>query len=475
MTPSTAKKPSPKQIEIMKVLLKLRAATIKQLVAYFHPDIHPKSKDFPVKQRSIQKTVKLLKDNGYVISEYSNIQDTFYLQLTQDGQEFMYSHMHITVRDKNIRSGFDFELGYFDWRKRDNKMLENKHSLFQVSCMTALMSLNRLAELDTNEKQNNNWAIGGVRLSNVCSVRDNLHAAPRNTKVKKSHVYKPDGEVQLNQSLYKDFKTLHTVERNGKLSVYSSPERFYLEFDMKTEYGNRLMEKFGRLKRRLDEMAETDELKYYKGMLVILPSDKYPSDLQVQLRHLNFVESFQMTCRSYSDSFEVITCTDETLQDTIVTMRTEYKQDFANVLSTVLKHPDFNGAFTYTTKDNAMFKAYDKRTGDTLARYEKNQNYMYMFFNIEGLCITAWKKAIERFNKTVVQLRDAFQGQKHIVPIVVYRKHYPVFPREIQDTFPMRDGEHFYQEYYVMQISNPAMPVLYKRGEPVPISSLQNF
>ena len=97
---------------------------------------------------------------------------------------------------------------------------------------------------------------------------------------------------------------------------------------------------------------------------------------------------------------------------------------------------------------------------------------MYMFFNIEGLCFTAWKRAIERFNETVVRLRDAFQGQKSIVPIVVYRKHYPVFPREIQETFAMRDGENFFREFYVMQISNPVMPVLYKHGEQVSFDAL---
>lgn len=472
MAPSTAKKPSERQVTIMKVILKLRAATTKDLVAYFFPDIQPKSNEYLVKQRSIQKTVKLLKDNGYILSEYSNTQDSFYYQLTQEGQEYLYNVMRITIRDKNIRSGYDFDLGYFDWRKRDNKMLENKHSLFQVSCMAALMSLNRLVELDTIEKKNSNWTFGGVRLSNICSVRDNLHAAPRNSKVKKSQVYKPDGEIQLHQSLYKDLQQVHTTEHNGKVSVVSSPERYYLEFDMKTEYGNRLTDKFGRLKKRLEELAETNELKYYKGMVVVLPTDKHPSEIQVQLRHLNFVEAFQSTCQSFTDSFEIITCTEETLRDTIITMRTEYKQDFATGLSTALKYAGFKDAFNYTTKDGVIFKAYDKKTGDTLARYEKNQKYMYMFFNIEGLCFTAWKRAIERFNETVVRLRDAFQGQKSIVPIVVYRKHYPVFPREIQETFAMRDGEHFFREFYVMQISNPAMPVLYKRGEQVSFDAL---
>ena len=114
MAPSTAKKPSERQVTIMKVILKLRAATTKDLVAYFFPDIHPKSNEYLVKQRSIQKTVKLLKDNGYILSEYSNTQDSFYYQLTQEGQEYLYNVMRITIRDKNVRSGFDFDLVYFD-------------------------------------------------------------------------------------------------------------------------------------------------------------------------------------------------------------------------------------------------------------------------------------------------------------------------------------------------------------------------
>ncbi|MBX8945897.1 hypothetical protein [Lysinibacillus sp. K60] len=463
MAPPTHKQLSNKQLEILRFILKVRMAKIHQILSYLRPELKGKTrqdKDFESGRKVLSKTIKLLQDAGYIKQHRVSDSTEVYYYLTQEGQNEIYSFMGITELDKNKHSGFDFDLGFFPWRVPP---LENIHSRFQTEIQCNILAFNRQVEEAARDSENEQWIFGGVKLTNICSLRDNLHASPRKSKIKESMQYKPDGEICLNLSRYDEQGNL--IDTHGELAYY------FMEYDRKTEYGERLLAKFKRLNNRLKELKENNELRYYKGMIVVLENPRYSNnqmttDLQVNLRYLNFLKAFNAMCGEFIDDFNIIATTSSNLESTILSLRTEYSKDFKYPLIDAFRFKDLQKTFNYSdpNTDGLLFD-YFKNIGDVLGRFTGDRKYYCVFFNIEGLNTLKWKRCIKIFNnlqKVAVEKNETYI----IVPIVVFRELTPYSVGLIDNTLKAGEDKLFYERLHMMDL-RINRPVLYKELEPI--------
>lgn len=463
MAPPTYKKLSNKQLEILRYILKVRMAKIHQILGYLRPELKGKSrqdKDFESGRKVLSKSLKLLQEAGYIKQHRVSDSTEVYYYLTQDGQNEIYSFMGITELDKNKHSGFDFELGFFPWRFPP---IENIHSRFQTEIQSNILALNRQVEEAAKDIENEEWVFGGVKLTNICSLRDNLHASPRNSKIKDSMQYKPDGEICLNLSRYDEHGNL--IDTKGELAYY------FMEYDRKTEYGERLLAKFKRLNIRLKELKANNELRYYKGMIVVLEDPRYENnqktnDLQVNLRYLNFLKAFKSTCGEFVDDFNIIATTVSNLENTILSLRSEYSKDFLTPLVDSFRFKELHNTFNYSDalNDGRLYN-YFKQTGDILGRFRSDRKYYCVFFNIEGLNTHKWQRCIDTFNrlhKVAVDKSETYI----IVPIVVFRKLFPYSPGLIDPSLKTGEESLFYERLYLMDL-RINRPILYKGLDPI--------
>ncbi|PJO44911.1 hypothetical protein [Lysinibacillus xylanilyticus] len=466
MAPPTNKRLSSKQLEILRFILKVRMAKVHQILSYLRPELKGKSrqdKDFESGRKVLSKTLKLLQDAGYIKQHRVSDSTEVYYYLTQEGQSEVYSFMGITELDKNRHSGFDFDLGFFPWRVPP---VENVHSRFQTEIQCNILSLNRQVEEAARDVRNGQWVFGGVKLKNVCSLRDNLHASPRNSKIKDSMQYKPDGEICLNLSRYDDQGEL--IDTHGELTYY------FMEYDRKTEYGERLLAKFKRLNSRLKELRANNKLQYYKGMIVVLEDPRYDNnqkvnDLQVNLRYLSFLKAFKTMCGEFTDEFNIIATTVSNLESTILSLRTEYSKDFKYPLVDSFRFKELHQTFHYSDPNNdGRLYDYFKQTGDIIGRFTSDRKYYCVFFNIEGLNTMKWKRCIEVFNnlhKVAVDKNETYI----VTPIVVFRKLFPYGTGLIDPSLQTGEEKLFYERLFLLDL-RINRPILYKELEPIDFS-----
>ncbi len=466
MAPPTYKKLSNKQLEILRFILKVRMAKIHQILSYLRPELKGKSrqdKDFESGRKVLSKTLKLLQDAGYIKQHRVSDSTEVYYYLTQEGQSEVYSFMGITELDKNKHSGFDFDLGFFPWRIPP---VENIHSRFQTEIQCNILSLNRQVEEAARDVENEGWVFGGVKLTNICSLRDNLHASPRNSKIKDSMQYKPDGEICLNLSRYDEQGDL--IDTHGELAYY------FMEYDRKTEYGERLLAKFKRLNSRLKELRANNELRYYKGMIVVLEDPRYDNnqkvnDLQVNLRYLNFLKAFNTICGEFIGEFNIIATTVSNLENTILSLRTEYSKDFKYPLVESFRFKELHQTFHYSDPYNdGRLYDYFKQTGDVIGRFTSDRKYYCVFFNIEGLNTLKWKRCIEIFqnlHKVAVDKNETYI----VTPIVVFRELFPYATGLIDPSLQNGEEKLFYERLFMMDL-RINRPILYKELEPIDFS-----
>lgn len=463
MTPPTYKKLTSKQLEILRFILKVRMAKIHQILSYLRPELKGKTrqdKDFESGRKVLSKTMKLLQDVGYIKQHRISDSSEVYYYLTQEGQQEIYAFMGITELDKNKHSGFDFDLCYFPWRIPP---VENIHSRFQTEIQCNILAFNRQVKMAASDIENDTWVLGGVKLTEICSLRDNLHSSPRNSNIKENMQYKPDGEICLNLSRYDEQGNL--IDTHGELAYY------FMEYDRKTEYGERLLTKFKRLNNRLIELKKKDELRYYKGMIVVLENPRYRNkqrinDLQVNLRYLNFLKAFNATCSEFTDEFNIIATTVSNMEKTILSLRTEFSKEFKYPLTEAFRFKNLHKTFNYSNPniDGLLFD-YFKQSGDILGRFTSDRKYYCLFFNIEGLNTLKWKRCIKIFNhlqKVAVEKNETYV----ILPIVVFRDLQPYSTGLIDPTLKIGEDILFYERLHMMDIRSNH-PVLYKGLERV--------
>lgn len=458
MAKATYQELSAKQLEILRFILKVRMAKIHNIISYLNPKLRGTERnnpDFERARKALSKTMVRLKDAGYIKQGRVDSTTEVYYYLTQDGQNEIYAHMGITEFDKNMRSGFNFELGHFPWRVPP---IENIHSRFQTNMQTSILSLNRLVELDEDPSS---WVFGGVKLKNICSIRDNLHSSPRNSKIHDREQYKPDGEILLNLSRYDDMGNL--IDTNGELAYY------FLEYDRKTEYGEKLDAKFRRLNLRLKELRENkNKHLLYKGMLVILENPKYDNgtgDLQSNLRYLKFLQSFRKMCKEFIHTFNIVVTTASDLESTLLSLRVEYSKEFANPLFESWRYKELQKTFLYSEpKTDGRVSDYFPSKGNMLGRFTKDQQHFCLFINIEGLNTLAWKKAIQTFTDL-----NAVAVGYTLYPVVVFRNVFSYPPELIDRTLLTKlpkEQALFFERLYMLDL-RISRPILYKDLEAV--------
>lgn len=462
---------------ILKYIAKLRMASIYHIVYYVRPELRGLRKDnneFNNARKSVAKMLKRLQDVKLIkIAKSPKTLDVYYY-LTQDGLRTVYAELNISEYDRFRKSGFDFELGFFDWRMPP---YENPHFQFQTDIHSTVMSFNRGVEIDTVDNLSQKWQFGGVRLANICSVRDNLHASPRDTKIKEADLYKPDGELLFKQSRYNPNGVIEVETINQTQQVRTDFEYYFLEHDRKSEYGERLDAKFSRLNKRLEELEGRDELKYYKGMIVVLDELQNTSEAQVNTRHMKFVQAFRVNCPKYVKYFNIITTTHLNLPKALLSLRREYLQSFGKSLIDAFQFPILakNFVFGDLSLESKAFTNVNAALGSMRLRYNSTGEYLCLFINIEGLSVLEWDIAINVFNFFTEQARKnneaAANGDNSIriykvVPIVTYRNLRPFAPQMITSKMTLKEQEPFFNKLYVLNLSG-SRPVLSKDGNAI--------
>lgn len=462
---------------ILKYLAKLRMASVYHIVYYLRPELRglrKDNKDFNNARKSVAKILKRLQDVKLIkVAKSPKTLDVYY-HLTQDGLRMVYAELNISEYDRGKKSGFDFDLGFFDWRIPP---YENPHFQFQTDIHSTVMSFNREVEIDTIENMSQKWELGGIRLANICSIRDNLHASPRDTKIKESDLYKPDGELLFKQSRYNADGSIEVETINQMQQVRTDHEYYFLEHDRKSEYGERLDAKFVRLNKRLEELERRDELKYYKGMIVVLDEIQNTSEAQVNTRHMKFVQAFHANCAKYGKYFNIITTTHLNLPKTLLSLRREYYQSFGKKLLESFQFPILAKNFVYgdLSLESKAFTNVNAALGNMRLRYTSTGEYLCLFINIEGLSILEWETAINVFNFFREQERKnneaAANGDKtkrvyKVIPIVTYRTLRPYAPQMITNERMFKEHEPFFNKLYILNLSG-TRPILRKDGKAI--------
>lgn len=455
-------------MEILKLLAKLRMGSVYHITYFMYPELRDKRRNdtkFESARKSVAKILKRLQDAKHIKTVRPPNTGAVYYYLTQEGQRAVYAELKISELDKGQRSGFDFDLGYFEWRVPPH---DNVHFQFQTDVLASVMSLNKGVEIAAMENEST-WEYGGVKLANICSIRDNLHASPRNSKLKEVDVYKPDSEIVFRQSRYNKQAQLML---NNKQRILVEQEFYFVECDRKTEYGERLDAKFIRLNKRLAELESRNELRYFKGMIVVLDDNQNYSADQVRARHYRFFISFKEHCSKYIEQFNIITTTYSALSKTLLGLRREYKQDFGNALLQSWKYPALNKTFLYeqnlTDRSNS-FTNIDGTIGNIRARFNALGTHLCLFMELEGLTTVEWNRMIYIYNmfRTKAQQHNESGGNKYkVVPIVTYRLERPYSPQELSNHPFIREHEVFFENMYYYDITN-TRPILYKGHEVV--------
>lgn len=473
----TIKKITPKQISILRLLAKLRMASIYHIVYCIKPELRGRRRsdpDFETTRKSVSRMIKRLQDAKYIRIARPPKNFDIYYYLSPEGLRAVYAELNITEYDRGRKSGFDYELGYFDWRIPP---FESPHFQFQTDIHAAILSINREVEIDTIENASSKWVFGGIKLANICSVRDNLHASPRETKIKEAELYKPDGELLFKQSRYDSAGKLEIETLNQVPRVRIDQEHFFLEHDRKSEYGERLDAKFLRLNKRLEELESRDELKYYKGMVIVLDAEQNTNATQINLRHMKFVTSFQENCKKYAKCFNIITTTDKDLPLALLCLRREYSQSFGEYLLKAFQFPVLAKTFVYgdLSINAPTFTNINPKYGNVRVRYNASGEYLCLFINIEGLSLLEWEQALSIYTllreAAVKHNEEAANGDTskrayRVLPIVTYRKQRPYAPQMIHPKLTSREQESFFKNLYMLNLGG-SRPILYKDGEAI--------
>lgn len=464
MVPPTRKQLSTKQIDLLLFLLKLRAATIFQLIHYFYPELKGKdrySREYENARKSISRILKRLQDVGYITKTRPDQTYEVFYSLTAKGQYKGYDYLGIDESATNNRSGFDFELGYFP-KEKFSVPTNSAHSRFQTEVQAYIMWLNRY--VSTNES--GKWIFGNVELTNICSFRDNLHASSRDSEIHEKDEYKPDGEVRMNCSRYEEDGTL--ISADGDISHY------FLEHDLNSERGAKLESKFERLKLHMAQLMKNGQHHLYKGMIVILPEEenskkKSSSGFNVTTRYNAFVEKFNNIClrskdeeskRTFKD-FNLIATSIDNLDKTLLSLRTEFSHTFFDRLKESWLFPGLNPTFMHDiTKVFPLNPAH----ADTYGHFTKDLKYFCVFINIEGLNTSKWNYAIQAYQ----DIKRPNPNVKYkIVPIVTFSELMPFAPQLLGKNVLNAEEKEFFDNLYLLDLRIKRRPVFYKQNQPI--------
>lgn len=453
---STKNQLSTKQIDIIMFLLKLRAATIFHIIHYLNPELKGKdrhSKEYENARKSVSKILKRLQNAGYIRIKRPDDAYKVYYYLTAKGQYKAYDILGIEESDTN-KSGFDFDLGYIP-REKFTTPTERNHARFQTDVQAYLMWLNEAVAFDSEEK----WRFGDVQLTNICSFRDTLYSAPRESKGKDD--YRPDGEIRFNCSRYN--------ENSQLISPEGDTSHYFLEHDLISEYGLKLEWKFDRLLLRLRDLKKLEQHHLYKGMIVVLPGEekkKGSTSADVKIRYKGFVDKFKNVFSNQEDrllakNFNIIASSINNLDKTLLSLRTEYTHTFFNRLKESWKFPTLSPTFYH---NESKVITLNPERGDTFGHFTKDMKCLCMFINIEGLNTLQWEYAVQAYNDI---LRAYGNNKYRIIPIVTFSHLMPYAPQQIgKHAFNVEEIE-FFKNLYLLDLRISGRPILYRDNQPI--------
>ncbi len=481
-----------KQLSILRYLLKVRAATIHHLTFYLYPmlDIN-KSLIGSSELRNTQYTVRSLLNRDLInVAHRKNIlkgkdggkltdRSVFYA-LSDKGLLRVYEELNITELNRNTATGFDYDLGYFE---KYDPPLETDHFGLTLDIQNIVLRMNTLEWI-------NDESVSGVfngltlpeiaeipniraiewdfdldsskkRKANICSYRDNLHSVIKENPFN-GHKYKPDGEIKIISDDRAWLNETFAIKENAL------EHNYFVEADMSTERGEAIVDKFQRLRWRLEQYAETNQLQHFKGVIFVFKKRTKPRfiDTYSRSRYKSLYNAFAIECRKFLNHFTLIACTVDDLEQVIRSLRTENQWQFSNLIHRALMHPSTTNDFTPSEQSHYPLKPLMVREVGDFRWQQVTEDIFYLFMNIEGFNSLKWREFLGHYISLLHRERQS-NPNVIIYPVATFTKLFAHPPIIANDFIPIPDDEvEFYKYLHLLDIST-GRPIFYKDLSPI--------
>lgn len=270
---------SPKQLEIIRYLQRVRGATINQMLVGIE-NINPKSSNWVLRKRKMYiKTERLLKHG--IIEKKPTIKKGNMFVLTAKGLEEVY--IYSDIENGYEGSGFKNDLGHFAYRTYVPPV-DNDHFHLQTDVYNEVLNL-------MND------------YPGVYDYRDNLHSVYSEPNAK--GYLKPDGEMMVDNSF-----TYEKGEGNDKKKVrVVKKDLFFIEVDRTKERGVELNNKFKNYAKHF-EILTSKKQPLPKAIIFVIPNrKKFQERLRYdpeQKRFLSIFDKFKKECEPYVKEVRLI-------------------------------------------------------------------------------------------------------------------------------------------------------------------------
>lgn len=467
---------SDNQFLILKLLFIGRGLTAKQLATSMYGHVQ---NDAHVNRLigNVYRTLKTLKNKGLINDlPIKNPTYTFY-HLTEKGLQLIYKYLEIEYGYRG--KGFNDDFGYFDYKVHEPKISPKKennfHFYYQGWMLCLLMKMNNRAELlkelanirSDKEKQLTysdllqsptqllrltdikNRVPKDNRPTNICSYRDNLHAAPQYKekvkRFKRADEYCPDGEIHL-----------------------ATGETYFIEVDSGSEGTTRLYTKFNNLYKRLKALEEekaplptgvifvTYDVDSDEALFNVENKKKRAYDSRHSMtRYRTIYRQFAVKCKNrFGDKFEVLITPIEEFERYIPLLTEQEKKQAFTALQNSMKIYE-----KYVLPPDEKLKFYLMPEGWHIAIAKNRKpspytliigNTLYVLYHMEGLDALAWTEFKNIYKYMVETHLPKLQNPDwKVVPIVYYQHFFPAPPADEKTSI---DDTRFHLETLIVDV-----------------------
>lgn len=438
----------------------------KQLLTAMYGHVH--NDEYVYKLRgNLHATLKVLKEKRLVKETVAQQPRVLIYSLTAKGLDLLYRIYNVSEGYRG--TGFDDDFGYIDYKTHAPKLGGNAlHFYYQGWVLSFLMKLNNRAELEntlTNirsipekkfelneilQKPNEILKLTSIdaripydkRITNICSYRDNLHAAPNyEIKSTKANEYRPDGEIEI-----------------------GAGNNYFIEVDSGSESGTKLSDKFVKLYYRLKALKDNG-LPLPKGVLFVcygeisnsLIFEGYEAnDMGISRsidssrfnnqRYKTIYHPFEKKCALFSDDVPILMTTIEEFESYVPLLTEKAELNSINVLRKEMQIYE-----KYVLPPNESFNWRQVTgAGRKTSPYALIGGNYYVFYHIESFDGLSWKELKNAFDFMTKNVLPKVNAQVKVIPVAFFQKYFPYPP--IDEGKLTKEDKKFYLDVMIVDV-----------------------
>lgn len=393
-----------KQFNVIHYLYNVRGATAEQILSAVW-DIPKTSSSYDSTLRSVYQILQKLVEKRLLKKSSREFKESGVYYLTVLGFEEVVAYLDI--EPSYIGTGFNNDLGYFDYSLATPTLSNIDHFLKQVDVYNIYQSLER----------------GNP---GVFDYRDNRYAAKSYKSETGGKVkFRPDGEIKVMDDIYQ------------------------VEIDRSTERGEAIYNKFNGYNRYFKWLTKNN-LPLPKGIIVVIPDRGRLRDQLInvseQMRFQSFYQAFTTTCKDFIDRVNLHVVELRYLERLLTLMNPDSLVEFERKALSYFKS---------LATDNQTI-AIGEVAGYKIAVVTKGRDSHYYFLlNGEGYKSEPWSS----FYKVFQTFR---RENKQVSLILYYTSFFPVPPLKGSDFQQVRDIEerNFYEHTCYVDLGG-SQPIWY--------------